>query len=148
MNTQHRNQGFTLLELMIVVAIVGILASVAYPSYQSYAERSRRGDATTGLLSLAQSQERFMSRCGEYASRLDGKSDCSDTDSGLGLGDALGEEGFYVFSMNATATSYTLTATPRGAQASDEQCQRIALNHLGIRTAQDGKGKSTRDTCW
>nr|WP_299380635.1 type IV pilin protein [uncultured Halomonas sp.] len=148
MNTQHRNQGFTLIELMIVVAIVGVLASIAYPSYHSYVERSRRGDATTGLLSLAQAQERFMSRCGEYASRLEGSSDCSDTDPGLGLSDALSEEGFYAFSMNATLASYTLTATPRGSQASDEQCQRITLNHLGIRTAQNDKGESTRDTCW
>lgn len=148
MNAQNRSHGFTLVEVMIVVAIIGILASIAYPSYQSYVERSRRSDAITILLSLAQAQERFMARCGEYAPSLEGKSDCNDKNKGLGLSGILSDEGFYTLSLNASAAGYTLTATPLGVQANDEQCQRMGLNHLGIRTALDEKGNNTRDACW
>ncbi|WP_048308671.1 type IV pilin protein [Halomonas sp. PR-M31] len=144
----NKNSGFTLIEMMIAVAIVGILASIAYPSYQSYVERSRRGDAIISLLELAQAQERFMARCGHYASKLDGTPACGDANEGLG-GDAQSREGFYQLSLAASgAASYTLKATPKGAQTSDIKCAELTLDHLGQRGAKGDGGANNESICW
>lgn len=143
-----KNKGFTLIEMMIVVAIVGILASIAYPSYQSYVERSRRSDAISILLELAQAQERFMARCGHYASELGGTADCDDDKLG---GETQSREEFYQLSLvlaDRGAVSYTLMATPQGAQASDTECAEMTLDHLGQRGAKDKNGAVAPSACW
>lgn len=143
-----KNKGFTLIEMMIVVAIVGILASIAYPSYQSYVERSRRSDAISILLELAQAQERFMARCGHYASELGGTADCDDDKLG---GATQSREEFYQLSLvlaDSGATSYTLKATPLNAQTSDTECAAMTLDHLGQRGAKNNSGVDTPSECW
>lgn len=62
----QKNEGFTLIELMIVVAIIGILAAVAYPSYQEYVRKSRRAEGRTALMELLQQQERYMTQNNTY----------------------------------------------------------------------------------
>lgn len=59
-------RGFTLIEMMIVVAVVGLLATIAYPSYQDYVLKGRRAEARTALLELMQQQERYMTQRGTY----------------------------------------------------------------------------------
>ncbi|QEA38841.1 type IV pilin protein [Pistricoccus aurantiacus] len=146
-----RIQGFTLIEMMIVVAIVGILAGIAYPSYQAHVERSRRGDAIAKLLELAQAQERFMARCGHYATQIGGKAVCDDSDEGLGM-KMQSQEKFYQLSLvSSGATSYTLKATPQGAQSGDTDCTELTLNHLGERGAKNSDSSSDKDStlaCW
>ncbi len=66
MQKRSRFSGFTLIELMIVVAIVGILATIAYPSYQDYVRRSARAEARAAMLNMAQLQERNFSDRGAY----------------------------------------------------------------------------------
>jgi type IV pilus assembly protein PilE len=66
MKTLFSQRGFTLLELMIVVAVVGILASIAYPAYQDSVLKGRRAEARTALLELMQQQERYMTQRGTY----------------------------------------------------------------------------------
>ncbi|RZM02652.1 MAG: type IV pilin protein, partial [Variovorax sp.] len=63
---RRRQAGFTLIELMIVVAIVGILATIAYPSYRESVLKGRRAEARTALLELMQQQERYMTQRGAY----------------------------------------------------------------------------------
>lgn len=147
MMVSRLRQGFTLIELMIAVAIVAVLAAIAYPSYQQYVERTRRGDAIASLLSLAQAEERHMARCGEYASSITGAATCAD--AGLGR-PATSEEGFYNLALTniASGATYTLTATPTGAQASDDLCSQFSLTHLGQRAAQDADGGNTTEQCW
>ncbi|MDT0501733.1 MULTISPECIES: type IV pilin protein [unclassified Halomonas] len=141
----RQNRGFTLIELMIAVAVVGILAAIAYPSYQQYVERTRRGDAIVTLMSLAQAQERHMARCGEYARSITADATCADQ----GLGRATtSDEGFYTLALSASAASYTLTATPQGPQADDELCSEFSLNQLGQRAAEDADEKDSTELCW
>lgn len=137
----RRQSGFGLLEIMIAVAIIGILASIAYPSYLSQVERSRRTDATTALLALAQTQERIMATCGEYATAsVTDATSCGDAlgggGEGIGLGqaDAVSEEGFYSLVVAGDADSYKLTATAQGAQVNDEDCQTFELTELGVKS--------------
>ncbi|MBF6630431.1 MAG: type IV pilin protein [Comamonas sp.] len=68
MLTSKKHQGFTLLELMITIAIIGILASIAYPSYQEYVRKSKRAEGRVALMELIQQQERYMTQNNKYAS--------------------------------------------------------------------------------
>ncbi|MEL0617763.1 type IV pilin protein [Cobetia marina] len=149
--------GFGLMELMIAVAIIGILAAIAYPSYQDQVERSRRTDAITSLLALAQTQERIMATCGEYATAsVTTATDCDDAlglgGDGIGLGqaDTASEESFYTLAVAGDADSYTLTATATGSQANDEDCATFTLTELGIKGAAvlaDSEGTDSSN-CW
>ena len=65
-NSQNRQHGFTLIELMIVVAIVGVLGAIAYPSYKNYVLKSRRAEARVALMEVLQQQERYMSQHNTY----------------------------------------------------------------------------------
>lgn len=115
-----RQAGYTLIELMIVVAIVGILAAIAIPSYNEQVSKSRRVDAQAALSGLAQAMERHYTENGSY----------------LGAGTTSGNTGaptifsttapldsnnvFYNLTIGlATATSYVVVATPTGGQAGD-----------------------------
>ena len=127
--------GFTLIELMIVVAIVGILASIAYPSYTEHVAKSRRADAQTALMELAQFMERRYTSVGSY---LDGANAPT-----LPFTEAPKEGAgkFYDLTLSAiTATSYTLSAAPKGAAASDK-CGTMTLTNTGA------KGAALTD-CW
>jgi type IV pilus assembly protein PilE len=121
-----RNNGFTLLELMIVVAIIGLLAAVAYPSYQDHTRKARRTDAQSMLASFANAMERYYTSGFTYM-------DAGTTDTNAnGTGDTGaptifptqspkdGATKFYNLTINAvTASSYTLRATPIGGQVGD-----------------------------
>lgn len=126
MHSKH-SPGFTLIELMIAVAIVAILAAIAYPSYQDYAKRTRRSDAQIALTKAANQQERYFTECNAYASNLGGsRSGCNGQ---LDYGTAS-PEGHYTLSVSTTATTvaacatgtcYTITADPGGTGASGQQ---------------------------
>lgn len=130
---KRRVIGFTLIELMIVVAIVSILAMIAYPSYQNHTKRTRRSDAQSALTQAAAAQERFYADCNWYAKTITGSRACgADSDSGvLGLSSADSPNAYYTLSVaggtiNASACGsfacgFTLTATPKaaGPQAAD-----------------------------
>ena len=110
--------GFTLVELMVVVAIVGILAGIAYPSYQLSILKSRRADAQGQLLGLVNSMERYFTETNTYV----GAPEDHDTD-------------YYALTIqSATVTGYTLRATPTGHQASDS-CGNLEITHTGAKTA-------------
>ncbi|WP_318190944.1 type IV pilin protein [Marinihelvus fidelis] len=113
-------KGFTLIELMIVLAVVAILVALALPSYRDQVRKSRRADAESALLSAAQVLERCFTRLNTYSTG------CPDPSG-------LSENGYYNVTVSRTATTYTLTATAQGDQASDA-CGNYTLDHLGNKT--------------
>jgi type IV pilus assembly protein PilE len=134
-----RPGGFTLLELMITVAIVGILAAIAYPSYQGYIERARRADAHEGLLRIQLGQEKWRANHTSYTTAL-----TAAPPNGLGLS-ATSAEGHYQLALtSASATGFVATATAAtgGSQANDTGCTVITLT-----VAANGETRTPAD-CW
>ncbi|MBX2838163.1 MAG: prepilin-type N-terminal cleavage/methylation domain-containing protein [Gammaproteobacteria bacterium] len=126
-------KGFTMIELLIVIAIIGILAAVAYPSYQSHISKTRRSDGQLALLNAVQAMERCKTTRFNY-------SGCA-----LSATDAESPEAHYDLALNPapTATTFTIVATAKGAQAGDTACATISINHLGVRS-----GATAGDVCW
>lgn len=129
-------KGFTLIELMIVVAIIGIIASIAYPSYRDYIVRARRSDGQSALMDLASRMERFYS---EQHSYLNATIATGNAATDL-LSVNTSPEGWYTLSIAAkTASSYTLQASPLNSQGtSDTLCQTLSINNLGLKSMTTG----------
>ncbi len=119
-------KGFTLIELMVVVAIVGILAAVAYPSYQDSVLKSRRTDAQADMLEISSFMERFFTENNRYDQDVGGTAVALPFSTSPRLGTAA-----YNLSVVTTATSYTLSAVPQGGQVSDA-CATLTLNQAGL----------------
>ncbi len=127
--------GFTLIELMITVAIVGILAAIAYPSYQDSVRKSWRANGASCLMELAQRMERRFTGSSSYAGNALPPSGCTTE------GDMAAHYGFS-FTANPTATAFTLQAVPVGSQASDT-CGTLTITQTGLK-GSDG----TVSDCW
>src|SRR5579872_4552823 len=133
---QQKQKGFTLIELMVTVAIVAIIAAVAYPSFLKSAQKGPRTDAKASLTQYSQALERCYTEYGFYKS-----SSCGvlATLQGGGYNTA---HGYYVVTApSVTSTTYALAATAvsTGPQAKDTGCTIMTLNNQG----QQGSGSNT-----
>ena len=142
----RRYQGFTLIEVMIVVAIVGILSAIAYPSYAEYIRRGHRADARAGLLQAQQYLERAATATGNYPTSLPPALRWRLPD---GITPDPTKRYTIDFQAGNTNAEYTLTATPQGAQTGDK-CGTYTLSNTGVRGAAGKKsGESGYDPdCW
>ena len=137
-----RLKGFTLIELMIVVAIIGILGAIAYPSYQSYVMRSKRTVAKILLVDLVAQQTKNFIENRTYGdlSDLDYPNDTIGINSD---GDtvAAGSGNYDVSVTAATTTTFTIQAVAKNYQIGDTargtSCTPLTINHLGVRTPSD-----------
>lgn len=135
--------GFTLIELIIVIAVLSIITAVALPTYSEHVARTRRGAAQGCVGELSQFLERNYNLALRY-----------DQDSGGGalvlpnLQCRTDLNGFFTFAAALAQGTYTLTATPAAKQAnSDKRCGcAMTLNHQGIKGVS-GCSKSVAD-CW
>jgi type IV pilus assembly protein PilE len=131
-----KGRGFTLIELLIVIAIIGILAGVAYPSYMQYVLTSKRSEAQSILLDIANRQEMYYLDHHKYAQDL-------KTDLGLSADPFITENGYYSISTSSAvaAADFTLTATAISTQAADSDCAKLEVNQNLEKTA-------TSSGCW
>lgn len=142
LNTKSNN-GFTLIEVMIVVAIVGIIVAIALPNYVEHVRRSKRADAKAVLLENAQILERQMSIVNKYNSDA---ANAPITVSPAGAtGTAVNYDVTIAYGAGANATSFTLRATRANAMAGDS-CGDFTLTNTGLRDLLSNT--STVAECW
>ena len=139
---RQAQRGFTLIEVMIVVAIVGILSAIAYPSYQEYVRRGHRAEARAGLLQAAQWMERVATATGTYPLTAQFPANLKTVPNDR-----------YDISLESPIQGYTngttfrLTASPKGSQANDK-CGNYTLTNTGLRGANGATSGAIVTECW
>ena len=134
--------GFSLIELMVVIAIIGILAGIAYPSYTDSVRKSRRAEAKEALLAAAGRQERYYLQQNKYVITSADIASVANTTT---------ENGYYAISVascsGASETCFKMTATAAGAQVSDTDCKTFTIDNVGNKGATNSSDVAVTN-CW
>lgn len=140
---RNTSKGFTLIELMIVVAIVGILAAIAYPSYTEYVRRTHRSEIAGLLSEQTQQLERHYSRTGQYTDVA-----ASGGNAAVTLTLSAGN-GYYTIVPVRAAQTFSLTATPVGTSVmKNDKCGMFTINQTGKRDNTGLANGVTSKDCW
>lgn len=140
---QKKLKGFSLLELMIVVAVIGILAAIAFPAYQDSVAKSRRSEAAAVLTEAAQRLEVFFSQNGRYCA----ETNCAAIAPVFQTTIPAAGAAFYnvgVVDGTLDTSTFTLQAVPAGGMAADA-CGTLTINQAGATTATGALGRAA---CW
>lgn len=134
---QKTQRGFTLIEMMITVAIIGILAAIIYPSYTSYVLRGYRSEGIAQLNDAVARMERYYAQNNTYAT--------ATTLATLGITNANSTNSRFTLSApTVTATTYTLQTVAQGAQQKDTGCTTLSITQDGTRSPDP----SSTTNCW
>ena len=123
---KKRASGFTLIEIMIVIAIMAIISAVAIPAYNESVQSSRRADGVAVLEEARQAMERYYAKNFTYVGAVKGTDFPEKAPK-------TGNDEYYDITLVSDATTYTLTATANGVQASDK-CADLSITNTGVRT--------------
>ncbi|MGF6691055.1 type IV pilin protein [Pseudomonas sp. D(2018)] len=131
--TGKKQQGFTLIELMITVAVVAILAAIAYPSYQGYLRRTACENAKASLMGFANAMERFRAQRGTYLGAAAGGGNTGSPSIYVTQSPDQGTAQFNLVIGAATATTYSISATPIAGQLWAGNANTLTLTSAGLR---------------
>jgi type IV pilus assembly protein PilE len=147
-NRLNRSAGFTLVELLITLAIIGLISMVAYPSYQNSVLRTNRADGIAAALAVQVAQEKFRANCPFYAQALGNANTCgANAGASTVQASSTSPEGYYTISIassTASGNSYTINATPTGVQADDTACSPMTITF----NASNPNGLKAPADCW
>ena len=133
-------KGFTLIELMIVVAVIAIIAAIAIPAYQDYVTRAKRADGKETLLAVQLAEEKWRANNISYTALMTSLGYAGDSAQDSAAGH------YKVTVTNATASTYSLTAVPQGSQATaDAECANLIIDQNNTKTIS---GTGTAANCW
>lgn len=136
-SSQTAEQGFTLIELMVTVAIIAIIAAVAIPSYRNHVIKTNRGAAEAFMLQIANKEEQYMLDARQYTANWGA--------GGLNLSAPTGVSVNYTITIPVvTATGYTIKAVPINPPQNDALCGTLTLDQTGAKTSSAG----TVGVCW
>lgn len=141
-----KSKGFTLMELMVVIAIVGVLAATAFPSYNNYIIKSKRAVARGVVMDLVNRQEQYFANNKSYSSALSGLGGLPDPYYINGSGEQVSSNGVYQITVEVSGSApyfaYTLKAAPvSGSTQASDACGTLSLTSEGLRSADTSN-------CW
>lgn len=135
-----RQRGFSVIEFVLVALTIALLVAIIMKNFEDAVLIERRSIAQQGILTVAGLQERWFIRMYEYAKAIDD----------VGGADAAGEHYQLKITQDpcGDTSCYTVTATAKGEQEEDVDCERLTLTNLGVRKAYSRQNEETTDICW
>ena len=134
--------GFTLVELMITVAVLTILIAIAYPLYQDQVRKSRRGAVKGSMLQISQFMERHYTENMSFGDSGGNSLTMSDVYNASFMEDASAVEEYYTVSITSNTTGFTIQAVPKSGQ-DDDKCKSLTITSAGVKSSS-----SNYTNCW